>query len=40
MARLSKEDMARLDGLQMALEIVEQGGVEALREEVKWRCSN
>lgn len=40
MARLSKEDVARLDGLQMALEIVEKGGVDALRDEVKWRCNN
>ena len=40
MARMSKEELARLDGLQMALEIVEQGGVDALREEVTWRCNN
>lgn len=37
MARLSKEDIARLDALRSALRITECGGIEALRKEVEWR---
>ena len=37
MARLSKEDVARLDALKSALRIAESGGIEALRKEVEWR---
>lgn len=37
MARLSKEEQARRDGMQWALRVVEQGGVEALRRECQIR---
>lgn len=39
MARVSKEDIARLQGLQRALEIVKKDGVEALEKEIKFRCA-
>ena len=37
MARLSKEDIARLDTLRSALRIAERDGIDALRKEVEWR---
>lgn len=37
MAKLKKEDVARLDALRSALRIAERGGVEELRKEVEWR---
>lgn len=40
MAKISKEDLARLDGLQMALEIARENGLEGLEQEVNWRCKN
>jgi hypothetical protein len=37
MARLSKEEQARRDGMQWALRIAEEGGVEALKRECEIR---
>lgn len=37
MAKLKKEDVARLDALRSALRIAERGGIEELRKEVEWR---
>lgn len=39
MARISKEELARIQGLQRALEIAEARGIEGLREEVRLRCA-
>lgn len=38
MARQSKEEQARISGLQRGLEIAEKEGIEGLREEVNFRC--
>lgn len=38
MARQSKEEQARISGLQRGLEIAEKEGIEGLREEVEFRC--
>ena len=37
MARLSKEEQARRDGMQWALRVAEDGGVEALKRECEIR---
>ena len=37
MGKLNKEEQARRDGMQFALRVVEQGGVEALRRECQIR---
>lgn len=37
MARLSKEEQARRDGMQWALRVAEDGGVEALKRECERR---
>lgn len=37
MARLSKEEQARRDGMQWALRVAEDGGVEALKRECELR---
>lgn len=37
MARLSKEEIARLEGMRMAYEIAKEHGIEGLEAEVKWR---
>lgn len=34
---MKKEELARLDGMQFALEIAEKRGVQGLREEVEYR---
>lgn len=39
MARISKEELARIQGLQRALEIAEARGIEGLREEVRLRSA-
>lgn len=39
MARISKEELARIQGLQRALEIAEAKGIEGLREEVRLRSA-
>lgn len=39
MAKVSKEEMARIQGLQRGLEIAEARGIEGLREEVRLRCA-
>ncbi len=38
MSKISKEEQARLSGIQRGLEIAENKGIEALREEVEFRC--
>lgn len=37
MARLSKEEIARLEGMKMAYEIAKEHGIEGLEAEIKWR---
>lgn len=39
MARVSKEEIARIQGMQRALEIAKKGGIEALEKEIKFRCA-
>lgn len=38
MAKLSKFDEARIGGMQYALKIAEEKGVDGLRDEVRFRC--
>ena len=35
---LNKEDRARLAGMDYALRQIEQGGIDAFRDELCWRC--
>lgn len=37
MGKISKEEIARLEGMKMAYEIAKEHGIEGLEAEVKWR---
>lgn len=37
MARVDEYASGRADGLQMALKLVEEGGIDALKQEIKFR---
>ena len=40
MAKLSKEELARRDGMKFALKIAKEKGIEGLEEEIKYRGIN
>lgn len=37
MAKLSKEELARMEGMSYALKIAKEKGIEGLKEELKFR---
>lgn len=37
MGKISKEEIARLEGMKMAYEIAKEHGIEELEQDVKWR---
>lgn len=39
MAKMNKELMARLEGMQYAYEFAKKNGLDALEEEIKFRCN-